>query len=282
MHSNSYLPRHAFCALFLTFAATGSADDLVVRDPLSAIPGQAAALPISVNAATAITGLQFEIVCAENQATGGFISVASPTTDHLGDSRQIGIGRTRCLVFSPTNQALDANTSFVLPLILSPTGPVGGPDIAVENIRFISSTGAAVSATPTYGAITQWKKTNFTPAALAAGITIGDQADPDGDGVANLFEYATGQNPLTANPTGPVASFGKDGPRFTITYRQARQASGVTLAPEVSPNLLIWNPAPTPVPTGVSDATSIQMAASITITGTSQFLRLNVTRSPQP
>ena len=47
----------------------------------------------------------------------------------------------------------------------------------------------------------QWKSTVFSASALAASSTIGDEmSDPDNDGIPNIYEYAIGTDPLTADP----------------------------------------------------------------------------------
>src|SRR5690606_16482859 len=46
---------------------------------------------------------------------------------------------------------------------------------------------------------TDWQETVFSPAELANPSLSGPEADPDGDGVRNLLEYALGGHPLQEN-----------------------------------------------------------------------------------
>jgi hypothetical protein len=251
-------------------------DELKVGDAVAAVPGEAAVLPLSVAATAAISGMQFELVYASGQAVGGAVLVSSPATDHKGSSREVAPGRLRCLVFSPTGKPLAATTALSLPLFPGSGSPIGGPDVTIQNLRFVTTGGVAAPATPAYGAVTRWRKLNFTPAELLDGKAIGDTMDPDGDGVVNLVEFATGTGPkdgASAAPPLPV----KSGPLFSIRFLQSREAVGVTQIPQVSTDLRTWAETPAPSVTG-GDATSVEMTATVNASGGRQFLRLLVRR----
>jgi hypothetical protein len=75
---------------------------------------------------------------------------------------------------------------------------------------------------------------------------IGEAADPDGDGMANLLEYALGLDPLTPDAAGgPTVSIQEDPNNrlryLRMTYRQSVSATGVELTPESSRDLVTWN-----------------------------------------
>ncbi|MCW1912394.1 hypothetical protein OJ996_02345 [Luteolibacter sp. GHJ8] len=52
------------------------------------------------------------------------------------------------------------------------------------------------------GGYNQWVSTNFTPQEIANPLIVGQDADPDRDGVANLIEYAFGTNPKGTGDMG--------------------------------------------------------------------------------
>ncbi len=251
-------------------------DELIVGDAAGVVPGESAVLPLRVDSTAAISGMQFELVYTSGQAAGGSVLVSSPDTDHKGESREVTAGRLRCLVFSPTGKPLAATTALSLPLFLGTSSPSGGPDVTIQNLRFVTTGGTTATATPAYGAVTRWRKLNFTAAELSDGTAIGDTADPDGDGLANLVELAAGTAPKlgsSAAPPNPQHT----GTLFSITYPQSRTATGVTQIPQVSTDLRNWVETPAPAITG-GDATTLQMTASVTATGGKQFLRLLVRR----
>ncbi len=101
------------------------------------------------------------------------------------------------------------------------------------------------SAPPPYD---QWKAGFFTSGELTDPAVSGDDVDPDGDGISNLFEYAYGLNPKEKSrlglPSGQVASGGPDGKDYFVLLLHRRVgASGLQYAIEVSDDLWTWQPA---------------------------------------
>lgn len=73
-----------------------------------------------------------------------------------------------------------------------------------------------------------------------------DDADPDGDGIANIFERAFFLNPVMADGALPVATANPDNGVVVVTYRVAKNQSDLTVTPETNTNLLAdtsWTPA---------------------------------------
>ncbi|MEI7900689.1 MAG: choice-of-anchor J domain-containing protein, partial [bacterium] len=81
-----------------------------------------------------------------------------------------------------------------------------------------------------------WQTNRFTEAEIAAGGIAGAGDDPDGDGIANLLEYAMGLNPRLYGTAGvPVGGVWN---RFlTLNYRQNKQATDLVYAVEACTNL---------------------------------------------
>jgi len=119
-------------------------------------------------------------------------------------------------------------------------------------------------------------------AAKLAGVSAPgqlDTADPDGDGIPNLLEYAFGLNPLTANSTGLPAQ-GRIGDHPTLTYTRRHPPSDVQYQVEGSSDLSVWNAAniteqSTPVDDLFDSVTATDGA--LISTNSRRFLRLRVT-----
>lgn len=83
-----------------------------------------------------------------------------------------------------------------------------------------------------------WRRQNFTATEQTNSLISGDTANPAGDGLPNLLDYALGLSPkvFNNNPFRPFLSNGV----FTLTYPQAKAATDVSLTVEWSPDLRNW------------------------------------------
>lgn len=90
--------------------------------------------------------------------------------------------------------------------------------------------------------IDQWRMTRFDAAQQADPQISSDLADPDGDGLSNLMEYALGLAPLafdsTTRPRGWI-----EGGVFWFEYTREKSALDVALALEYSDDLQHWQAA---------------------------------------
>ena len=79
--------------------------------------------------------------------------------------------------------------------------------------------------------IDAWRKANFTAGELSNPAISGDLANPDGDSLANLMEYALGLAPksVDANPLSPRI----EADRLTITYTRSKSATDVASSLEM-------------------------------------------------
>jgi hypothetical protein len=95
--------------------------------------------------------------------------------------------------------------------------------------------------------LSSWRA-RFFPAAQLDNPALersvwGAEADPDGDGIVNLLEYAFELNPLLPAVDGlPKQSFVTVGgvEYLAITFRRNRQASDITFVPEAASDLTTW------------------------------------------
>jgi endonuclease I len=91
-----------------------------------------------------------------------------------------------------------------------------------------------------------WMFVNFTDAEINNQLISGDLADPDGDGLSNLLEYAFNGDPWQPDqalaPTVNVISQGANH-TLVLSYSHNRNATDVTLTYESSTDLATWTPA---------------------------------------
>ena len=144
-----------------------------------------------------------------------------------------------------------------------------------------------IPAAPSYGPVTKWKRLTFTPAELNNPLVSGDAADPERDGLPNLVEMLLRGRAKAADPTKVPALGAQLNPQdsrwyLTLTYRQSKTARGVAGEVQASTNLKTWPVIVPSVATGMQDATTIEMKASVLLDGAQQFLRLRAKRTENP
>ena len=131
-----------------------------------------------------------------------------------------------------------------------------------------------------------WQNGYFTAAELGSAAVSGDNADPDGDGIANLLEYALNLDPRAAGRTGvsTVSSTSTGGSSYlTLTYTKVKAATDLTYVAEVSGDLVTWSSgsAYTADVSTVDQGTTQQVTArdlTPMSAGTRRFMRLRVAR----
>ncbi len=124
-----------------------------------------------------------------------------------------------------------------------------------------------------------WRKQNFDTFSNTG--TAADLADPDGDGIPNLLEFATGSNPLAKNPaTGTLV---KNGGVLEFTWSRLKATTAeLTCRVEWSETPDgIWRVAGVSEPVVVSDDGVTQVMKSEVPPGTTgrRFVRLKVLRN---
>jgi hypothetical protein len=137
-----------------------------------------------------------------------------------------------------------------------------------------------------------WKTFHFGNNATNA-AAAGDFADPDGDGMVNLLEYALGSDPLIAG-AGNSVSAAVIGGHAQVSFNRNASATDLTYVLEASSDLSTWTPVMIYTNpsgwTGAASATEAPPSAlppdqtlRVTIDlgtplGTAQFVRLRVHR----
>jgi expansin len=91
----------------------------------------------------------------------------------------------------------------------------------------------------------QWQTASFSSTELTNSVISGDSADPDGDGIPNLLEYAMGLDPKVANPSPLKLQFGQVGGLSVpeLNYTMNVLATDVTFTVEESTDLVSWGTA---------------------------------------
>ena len=129
-----------------------------------------------------------------------------------------------------------------------------------------------------------WRAKYFSTSELADPAVSGDDADPDGDGIPNLIEYASGTNPRVPNEAPKlVASLSASGggPSLVVSFRRLLLAYELDYNLEASPDLQSWSPV-----TGEVDEASLNADGTVTTSvhagspadSSSRFFRLRVSR----
>jgi hypothetical protein len=122
-----------------------------------------------------------------------------------------------------------------------------------------------------------WRQQEFGPQAGNATVA-GDQADPDGDGLRNLLEYALASDPMVAGVwSGVTVEHGY----LTLTYTRVKAATDIQYWPEVTGSMAgPWEAAKTVVSITDLGATQvIKVRDHVPISDAGQrLIRLRVTR----
>ena len=128
--------------------------------------------------------------------------------------------------------------------------------------------------------VDDWRKLNFTAGELGTPAISGDLANPDGDSLANLMEYALGLPPKSAN--GNAFAPRIESGYFTLTYTLNKAATDVALVLEKSDTLGSWqnNPAlfqeVSRADLGLMEEITVRLVAPVGATAT--YVRLKATR----
>lgn len=109
--------------------------------------------------------------------------------------------------------------------------------IGLETVKFLTP---VIRARERATAIDAWKTTHFSASDLADPLVSGDDADPDGDGLSNLFEFALAQDP-TIKSNQPVIIEPNE-TQIGVQYPLAESRPGITLRIDHSTDLETWTP----------------------------------------
>jgi uncharacterized delta-60 repeat protein len=213
----------------------------------------------------------------------GEIFIGGAFTNYNGVIRR-GIARIENGDFFFTWPAGDSSVkTFPLPIV---------DDTLVEGNETLKLTLGLVSGGAGYGAYSNavltivdndgsstymtWQQSHFTPTELTNPSVSGDSADPDGDGLKNIFEYAFGLDPKSPNTTDPISTT-VDATYVSIIYPKLKAATDITFIVEKSTDLVTWT-AVTPINVILSDDGAIQVikAEVLKAGSVATYLRLGI------
>lgn len=259
---------------------------LELGDP-AGITQVSANLPIRLAGSPAVVAMQFDVSFPATRVALNPPALKALVAQHRVSFRELQTGLTRVVVFSTANAALPQDLILDLPIVPQPRAKPEDLMLTISNIWFADARGRMVPASPSYGPVTKWKRLTFTPAELLNPAISGDAGDPERDGLPNLVEMLlrgrakfsdTSKVPALGAQLNPLDSRWY----LTLTYRQSKTVQGVEGEVQASRDLQTWPVVVPSEPTGVQDATTIEMRASILMEGERQFLRLRAKRTGSP
>lgn len=171
--------------------------------------------------------------------------------------------------FSLTAAGLAANTSYTY------------------RVYATDSTGVTTLSTPstfkTPTVLQNWRQTFF--GTTQGADVAADNADPDGDGVPNLLEFATGKDPTTSQNSSTTASTNVTGSNLEYLYTRSLDAvnAGTTFVVEWNDSLnpAQWSSAGVSEVVVSDDGIKQQVKASVPAGSTGRrFMRLKVVPPP--
>ncbi|MEI6862594.1 MAG: cadherin repeat domain-containing protein, partial [Verrucomicrobiota bacterium] len=118
---------------------------------------------------------------------------------------------------------------------------------------------------------------NWIATAGLSGPAADAMADPDGDGVSNLLEYALGRSPNVAE-SAPPFTMAAEGGNMVYRFTRPRTATGLTYQFQSSTDLVTWTHIAT-VPVVESTAALLDtLSLTLPANTPTYFLRLQVTQ----
>lgn len=243
------------------------------------IPGSALR-PYNINAAPAFASASYAYSLRANSPVG--TTVGAPTgTDPEGGGLTYAIlagNSAGAFAINPATGVLTVANSAACGPGQTFALTVGAQDDGLGGVYPLAAAGVPVTVT-TPKPVEQWRQDHFGANAGNAAVA-GNLADPDGDGLVNLLEYALGTDPLAGNVPGWAVDQETVGEarylRLTVTKNPA--ATDVAYTVEVTGDLGapgFWTS--TPVVVEANTATTLRARDSVAVGGAPvRLIRLRV------
>jgi hypothetical protein len=245
------------------------------------IPGSAL-LPFNINAAPVWSGALYSFSTSVNISNGtavGTVAASDPDGGTLPLLYAILSGNPGgAFSINASTGAITIADSSAVPRGQTTTLTVGAQDQSGGGIYPPKESTTTVAISVPLAPIEQWRQDQFT-ANAGNPLIAGNLADPDGDGLTNLVEYALGLNPLIPGASGVVVDWETIGPDAFLRLTAAKNpnATDVTFVVEVSGSLAAdsWTTAGTT--TSVNTSTVLRVRDNTSANGANtRFIRLKV------
>ncbi len=252
------------------------------------LPGLPGVIEMAANTHSGVEGLGLTVALTRTGGSLGAIEVAYSTVSGTA---------TSSLDFTPSRGVatwLDGDTATKTINI-----PITGDSIADSGETFLVNLGEGLNGAAVLGAkqrtfvtiatgYEDWRTRNFTTAELANAEVSGDYADPDGDDLSNLLEYALNSAPKVPD-VGKAPTVGTTelagGEYLNLTFRRRVPQLDLTYTVQNSDTLFgSWPtttlPVGTPIANGDGTETVTMRDDTLMSAAEIRFIRLNVKRTP--
>jgi fibronectin-binding autotransporter adhesin len=202
---------------------------------------------------------------------GGTLQLAFGASIASGSYTLFQIGGTSAGGFSTVTATSSATTT---PVTLTDSSGIWTGTIDGAGLTFNASTGV-LTVSGSHTSLQTWRFDQFGVYDDTAGVLAGDTEDYDGDGLANLLEYALGSDPKVTGAS-PV-TVARSGNFLTLTYSRRSPADpALTYTVEGSDNLSSGFTTATGSTNTVGSTSTYTDNVNVGTAGTRRFLRLSV------
>ncbi len=218
--------------------------------------------------------IQFMSAAVYNGTSTAGLRYVPGSFNIFGNNGSVALGKS---VDQTSNTALNGLTGSITPVAARSALTTASDHLPVVADYIV------VPPTP-YGA---WQSKYFTAVQLTDPTVSGNGADPDGDGIPNLLEYALDLLPTTPGVTGlPTVGQTVIGAStyLTLTFTRVIADTDISYVPQVSGDLAMWNSGANYVATVSTTNNAGSLTQTVVVrdltpmTGAGQrFIRLTVT-----
>lgn len=205
----------------------------------------------SLNAPTEV-GLYEVVATINDPAYSGW---ATSTFAVVRANQTISVPTIGNMPFTLSPVTLSPTAGFGMPVaisVLSGPATISGNQLTLAGAGLITleftQAGSQnyYAATPVVKSFTvtpnhqSWAAQQFTTTELADAAVSGPAADPDGDGLVNLVEYALGLGPKAADAAG-LPEVGTTATEWVYTYTRPAERGDISYAVEASTDMASWS-----------------------------------------